>query len=380
MCNRMTFAEIVKNRNNHFNLIRFTAAFTVLFSHSADLLGVQLPLQTTVESYGFFIGNIAVNVFFVVSGFLVTASLFNRGNIAAFFWARFLRIFPGLWVATFLIVFGLGVWATRLPVGEYLASPLTHFYLWRNFTIVSGIGRYLPGVFEANTHDQIVNASIWTIPIEWRLYEYLAMIWIVLSLVPKYRRRAFRILAPLVAVTIFGFLVSGHRDNAGAVATYLFFAGSSIFILGDKIPVVFKAVPALIAALIIAAVDPRALFVVYLLVLPLLVLNLAYAPGRVLLRFNNLGDYSYGVYIYAFPIQQTLIYLKPGISLGALMIFSSLLTLGAAILSWRLVEKPALGRKHAFATATNRFFAAVFSRLKPKARDEEKAAVAPSAE
>jgi peptidoglycan/LPS O-acetylase OafA/YrhL len=376
----MTFAEIALNRNNHFNLIRFAAAFTVLFSHSADLIGAQLPLQATVASYGFYIGSIAVNVFFVVSGFLVTASLFNRGNIAAFFWARFLRIFPGLWVVTVLIVFGLGVWATRLPVGEYLASPITHFYLWRNFTIVSGIGRYLPGVFEANHYNQIVNASIWTIPIEWRLYEYLAMIWVVLSLIPKYRRRAFRIIAPLVAVTIFGFLVLGHRDNAGAVATYLFFAGSSIFILGDKIPVLFKAVPALLAALVVAAVDPQSLFVVYLIVLPLLVLNLAYAPGRVLLQFNKLGDYSYGVYIYAFPIQQALIYLKPGISLGTLILYTSVLTLGASILSWRLVEKPALGRKHAFADMTNRFFSALLSRLNLKWWDKEQATAAPSAE
>ena len=377
MCKQMTFVEITSNRNNHFNLIRFAAAFTVLFAHSADLIGAKLPLQSVIEDYGFFIGNIAVNVFFVVSGFLVTASLFNRGNIAAFFWARFLRIFPGLWVATLLTVFGLGVWATRLPVDEYLTSPVTHFYLWRNLTIVSGIGRYLPGVFEASPCYQIVNASIWTIPIEWRLYEYLALIWVVLSLIPKYRRQAFRIVAPLAAATLFVFIVSGHRDNSGAVATYLFFAGSSIFILGDKIPVMFKAVPALIAALIVAAFDRQLLFVAYLLVSPLLVLNLAYAPGRVLLNFNKLGDYSYGVYIYAFPIQQTLIYLKPDISLGALMIYSSVLTSGAAILSWRLIEKPALDRKHAFATSTNRFFSAVFTRFNLKWGGDEQAA-APS--
>ncbi len=206
------------------------------------------------------------------------------------------------------------------------------------------------------------------------------MIWVVLSLIPKYRRRAFRIIVPLVAVTIFGFLVLGHRDNAGAVATYLFFAGSSIFILGDKIPVLFKAVPALLAALVVAAVDPRSLFVVYMIVLPLLVLNLAYAPGRVLLQFNKLGDYSYGVYIYAFPIQQALIYLKPGISLGALILYTSVLTLGASILSWRLVEKPALGRKHAFADMTNRFFSALLSRLNLKWRGKEQASAAPSAE
>ena len=105
----------------------------MLFAHSADLIGAKWTLQSMIEGYGFFIGNIAVNVFFVVSGFLVTASLFNRGNIAAFFWARFLRIFPGLWVATLLTVFGLGVWATRLPVGEYLDFAHNAFLFMAQF-------------------------------------------------------------------------------------------------------------------------------------------------------------------------------------------------------------------------------------------------------
>jgi peptidoglycan/LPS O-acetylase OafA/YrhL len=100
---RATFADRLRDRDNHFNLIRFTAAFTVLLSHSPTVLHVAAPWDGFMRTYGLDIGGVGVNVFFVVSGFLVTGSLFNRNSLVAFAWARFLRIFPGLWVMMLLV-------------------------------------------------------------------------------------------------------------------------------------------------------------------------------------------------------------------------------------------------------------------------------------
>jgi peptidoglycan/LPS O-acetylase OafA/YrhL len=352
----MTFADRAKDRNNHFNLIRFVAAFVVLAAHSAIFVGVWPFWDPYAYGFDLSSGGIAVDAFFVVSGFLVTGSLLNRRSLTSFVWARFLRIFPGLWVMLLLTVFGLGLAMTTLPAREFLTSPKMHEYLWRCATIVNGVRKYLPGVFETNRLDTAFNGSLWTLPLEWRMYEFLAIAWAVLALIPNYRPIAFRLLAPLAAVASLLYVgfdeLTHEKANLGTMHAYMFLAGSAILVLGDKIPVSVKAIPILLAVLTVSLVNYKLAFITYLVVMPFLILNMAYAPGRLLLRFNALGDYSYGVYIYAYPIQQTIMSFWPDLSPGALTALASAPTLVLAILSWRFVEKPALAHKEAFASAT----------------------------
>lgn len=359
----MNFAERLQDRNNHFNLIRLAAALVVLGAHGGTMLDVEFFAEPVIHSYGIFIGTVAVHVFFVVSGFLVTGSLFNRGSLAAFVWARFLRIFPGLWVMLLVTVFGVGLAMTRLRAADYLTSPEVYRYFGRCATVVTGMAWNLPGVFEENILPNKVNGSLWTIAVEWRLYEYLALSWLVLAIAASYRKTIIRVAFPLVALALLAYIGAGHRDDGGAANAFLFFAGSTIYLWGDRIPVRLATAPALAAVLALALLDRNAFYFVYLLVLPPILLTLAYAPGPTALRFNAFGDYSYGVYIYAFPIQQTLIALYPGISWPALTLASAILSLAMAVLSWRYVESPALARKDMFALATTRWFAAVRSRF-----------------
>ena len=116
-------------------------------------------------------------------------------------------------------------------------------------------------------------------------------------------------------------------------------------------PVALFALPAI---LVLASIDKTAFFLAYAAFLAPLVMHMAYLPGGPVRRFNGWGDFSYGVYIYAFPIQQTLVLIMPGLSLGAMVALSSLVTLAVAVLSWNLVEKPALARKESIAAASSR--------------------------
>jgi peptidoglycan/LPS O-acetylase OafA/YrhL len=359
-----TFADCVKNKNNHFNLIRLIAAFVVLAAHSTTLLGVELPPEQFIHGYNVWIGTVAVNVFFVISGFLVTASLFNRQNVISFLWARFLRIFPALWVMVLVVVFGLGMALTKLSIHEYLTSPMTQHYLWRCMTVVNGMAYYLPGVFVSSPHNQMVNGSLWTICVELRLYEYLAGLWVIFYIVGRYRRQWLSMLFFVVAAALFIFVVAGHTDNTGASNSYLFFAGAVIYVFGNKIRVSSRLIKVLMVFISLSLVYNKLFFIVYLLSLPLLVLSLAYTSSRALLRFNSLGDYSYGAYIYAFPIQQSLVTLNPNISLIEMVVYSFALTLGVAILSWHFVEKPALSRKEVFAEATMRLIRSISASLR----------------
>src|SRR4051812_37415672 len=101
----IALAELVRGRDNNFNVIRLMAAFAVLVTHSFGMTTGSEPLRS---SLGLTWGVIAVNVFFLTSGFLVTSSLLGRNSALDFIWARVLRIYPALWLMLALTVLGLG--------------------------------------------------------------------------------------------------------------------------------------------------------------------------------------------------------------------------------------------------------------------------------
>lgn len=121
-------------------------------------------------------GGIAVDVFFITSGFLITYSFFSRNNIIAFIWARILRIYPALFVAIVFCVFVVGLFFTTNTISDYLFDPQTFKFFRRNVTLFSGVKYELPGVFTDNPYMNAVNGSLWTLPYEIKMYTYLAII------------------------------------------------------------------------------------------------------------------------------------------------------------------------------------------------------------
>ncbi len=106
----MRLSNFTDGRDNNFSLIRIIAAFAVLITHSFALAigtGEAEPFQ---KFLGMTMGTIAVDIFFITSGFLVTSSLLTRQSVIEFVWARVLRIYPALLVMLCLTVFGLRSW------------------------------------------------------------------------------------------------------------------------------------------------------------------------------------------------------------------------------------------------------------------------------
>jgi peptidoglycan/LPS O-acetylase OafA/YrhL len=357
----LRLSEYAVGRDNNFNLIRFLAALSVLFGHSIGVLGLPSAYEFFFDHLGLSLAEMAVDVFFVTSGFLVTASLINRGNLIAFLWARVLRIYPALWVMLALTIFALAPALTTLPLADFLSAPKTWDYFTKCATLIGGVRYSLPGVFDSMPLKGEFNGSLWTLPIEFRLYLYLAAGWLVFALLPAIRVRALALIVALAAaaflVTIVRGRLTGAAFNAADTRIFMFLAGSGLYLWRDRAPLSRAFLFAAPAALLLASFDKRAFFLAYALLLAPLVVHVAYLPKGRIRAFNGWGDFSYGVYIWAFPIQQTLACLFPGTPLLAFIAVAAVLTVAVAALSWFLIEERALALKDAAAKATSRALA-----------------------
>lgn len=332
--------------DNNFDLIRFAAAALVLFSHAYPLSGIgpEPILALTGYESG---GAIGVATFFVISGYLVAASYLRASDLRQYARNRALRIFPGLIVVVLLAIFGLGPIVTTLPAAEYFSDLTTWRYLGN---VVMAINHNLPGVFLDNPFPKAVNGSLWTLPYEMTMYVGIGALG-VLGLLG--RRLAVAVVATAslaIAIAVhYGWLVLprllGLADpNQFFKLGYFFFAGSLLYLLGDGLGYRWPIAAAL-TALWVATFGTPVGWVVYLLAWPYLVIYLAQIPSQWAQRFGRYGDFSYGLYIYAFPIQQLLVWSRPwdDVHLYAAAAFCA--TLPFAVASWHLVEAPALQLK-----------------------------------
>lgn len=160
----MKLSSCAHGRNNNFNLLRLLAAFAVLFSHSYVVAIGKSAIEPLYVSLGVTWGSIAVDVFFVTSGFLVTSSLLTRKSTVEFVLSRILRIYPALFLMVLVSIFLLGLSFTSLPIGAFLQNHVTHVFAFKNTTLVFGVTGNLPGVFESTPYPKLVNVSLWTLP------------------------------------------------------------------------------------------------------------------------------------------------------------------------------------------------------------------------
>lgn len=347
----MKISYYSQGRDNSFNLIRIVAAMAVLITHSFALAigsGQAEPFRGTL---GMSMGDIAVDIFFVTSGFLVTASLLTRQSAVEFIWARVLRIYPALLVMIFVTVFFLGVAFTSASMDIYWTSPQTYLYLVRGATLLAGVAFKLPGVFDGNPYPQAVNGSLWTMPHEVRMYGILVLVWLGLHWKQHVRLIIFKNI--LIAFALVGGLyvlvahIYSQHIGVSPKLFFMFFTGAAFYVLRDYIALNTWFFCLLVLGLTAAATATNTylFFIVYIFSIAYVLLYLAYIPSGFIRRYNKLGDYSYGIYIYAFPVQQSIAALIPGVSVFQMIAISTTTTIVLAALSWHLLEKRALHHK-----------------------------------
>ena len=331
----------LKTDANAFTTMRWILASTVMFSHGWDLTQPERGLDPSVAILGFPVSRLAVFLFFTLSGFLVTGSLIKRGAID-FTLARGLRLLPGLWVMIAVMVFALWALFGTLPLGQYLADPMTRNFVLRNALLWGGEFR-LPGIFDGNHAANVVNGSLWTIPHEVRCYIVLALIGATGLLLSR------RVLAVLFVIAAIIHLVVPPEvipllENPRRLA-FSFFLGVLVFLWRERLWLSWPLALAVSgAALLIpdGVVKTMAIQVSF----GYLVLVAAFcASARLKAASVRLPDYSYGIYIYGFPAQQSAIALGIGLTPFTNIAWGVVIMLPLAALSWHLIEKPALALK-----------------------------------
>lgn len=345
----MRLSEVAEGRDNNLNLIRMIAATSVLISHAYPIAlgpGAAQPLHGLT---GITLGGLSVYVFFAVSGFLITQSFANSPTLSRWMVARALRIIPGLAVVTVLTAFVMRPLVTSLPLADYFRQAETWTYVPRNLSLYF-LQYPLPGVFETSPYGPPINGSLWTLIHE--VLCYLGVLIAGVSGILASRRLFAACLAAFLAIYLVStlYLPDGMLPiRAGLLIDLAFpFAIGSAFYVWRRELQLNWWIGAALAALAIVASGTDIGRPVLVLALSYWVFLLGYVPQGRIRAYNRLGDYSYGTYIYAFPLQQLAVYLFPGTGPVENILLSLPATLICAVLSWHLVESPALALRSRF--------------------------------
>jgi len=337
--------SVFEGRDNNFNCLRMLGAVTVVIAHGYNVTSGRVVGGGTLESFIYVTGFRALDLFFIFSGFLVTASLLTRNDTVRFWVSRIMRIFPALVVVSIAIVLTIGPLNTSEPLAVYFLSLETWTYAF-----VTGLTTYpdfpLPGVFADLPVPDAVNVPIWTLRYELILYLGLFLAFLVGIL--RHKGLYALCFSILMAAYVWATFFSDVRDeivfaNHFAHFSVSFAFGSLVWMARRRLPLSLTIVLLLWGAVFLAR-NTDLLEILTIMASGYSYFWLAFVPAGFFRRYNVLGDYSYGLYIIHWPIAQTLYARVPDLHPLQIGLYALALSLPLAVLSWHFVEKPCLDR------------------------------------
>ncbi len=329
---------------NNFGALRLFAAVLVLLGHSCVLAGQAAPRWFGVEVH-----NLAVHVFFVISGYLISGSWAADPSPGRYAARRALRIMPALAVVVVATVGLVGPAFTTLPLRAYAADPETRTYLW-NLALAPFFS--LPGVFQDGRPFTAVNGSLWSLPIEVAMY-------VAVPLLAARSAAVRRVVLPVLVVLAIGAAVTFSVLRPGQVAPVVYwssipfglrYAGDFVLAAAIRAWRLERLLHLQAAVIVLAGLgllpEGGVRGAALLIGLPYVVLSFGLARPALLPSVGRRTDLSYGIYLWGGPVQQgVLSVLGLGIGAGALFAVSLPLAAGLAWLSWWGVERPCLSLK-----------------------------------
>jgi peptidoglycan/LPS O-acetylase OafA/YrhL len=325
-----------------FDGLRLVAALAVLFTHCYPLLGrEQLEPLARLTNGSTTFSELGLLTFFAISGHLVTQSWLRDPSIWRFFMRRSLRIIPGLAFVIFFSFAIIGPLLTTLDVADYFSRREAWGYLAKVLVFPSQYG--LPGIFADNPFPTVVNGSLWSLRVEVVLYVAVSVLGMVRLVGAPWTVLAVAACCLAVYVLLTGTDSARHAwFFHQAVAL---FANAVPFFVGATLALTTLAsgrlwlVAATLAGLTLALASTPAFKPLLLLALPVVVIQIGREGRCDLSRF---GDYSYGLYLWGFVVEQTIVNYVPALAPTTLFFAAVGSALVMAAVSWHLVEKRAL--------------------------------------
>lgn len=335
------------NRKNNFDFLRLLFSSLVIFSHSFPLTKTdEVLLELTNHQVDF--GSLSVDVFFIISGYLIFNSLKFSRTPANYLFKRCLRLFPALF---FMLVISLLILILVYTGDDIFKQQDFYSYLPNNLSLYR-IQYHVSNVFESNPYPKAVNGSLWSLPYEFTMYLFLLLLY------PLKNNRKLALAVLVLCFLISFFTVTFYPTFLSKLFGYIrldsvqmyrlaafFISGSILSLLNLERINNSKVKIALISLLVLSLLFNFYPVASYVL-LPVLVLLIGVSYSKTLAWFpDKFGDISYGIYIYGFVIQQALMNyfdLNP----YGLTIFTIIITYILSYFSWHFVEKKFLKYKN----------------------------------
>ena len=341
-------------KTNHLNLIRLVLALAVVYAHAFPLslgAGRGVDVINRLSQGQETAGSLAVNLFFLISGFLITASWLHSSSMQNFLQRRVLRIYPAYVAAlAFCALLIWGICPAFRAMPEHQGTPyILTLISWgidffKDCTLLTFNSISWKGVFNGNPYPGCANASLWTIQKEFFCYLLVAGI----GQFALFKHRWLTLLAALIIYAAYVKALLSGVDVEQMDRRYLcyFFVGMNFWLWRDKIP--FNSLIAVGSLVLLVLGTQFKPF--FSILMPVsggyLVLWLGYGPRVALFDWTHRTDLSYGTYLYAYPVQQ-LFAMSPSLREPlANFVLTVPCVLALAFLSWNLIEKPFLALKN----------------------------------
>lgn len=335
----MKLAQLLDPQRNNLDLFRLIAAALVIYGHAYALSPQAGHTDFLHQLLGFdYTGSFAVKIFFFISGLVVGNSLLSKQVVVEFLLARFFRIMPALAFVVIVSALVIGPLFTNESWGAYLRAPQTWAYIGDNLKFQTNYN--LPGLFADNPYKSAVNGSLWTLP-----YEVGAYLFLLACFTLGLFRRPSLAIALLALIWLDAYSGNAYLFTWRPVNHEIdllapcFATGVAMALYKDHIDINWQGVLGLLLVAFFWARSPRYEIVFYALSFYSL-LYLSSHPW--VLRLKPRHDLSYGVYLWGFPIQQSLAHLLPAQGVVFHQVSAFVLCLLLAWVSWTWVEAPGM--------------------------------------
>lgn len=330
------------SKSNNIDFVKYIAAVMVIIGHSFVIASRNLHGCFSFLNSHIPFGAIGVAIFFFLSGFLVTRSMLHKKTAKKYFKVRVSRILPPLAIVILVTVFILGPCVTKLSLKKYLSNPGTYKYL---LNIILIRQHFLPGVFEENPYPGAVNGSLWTL-----LFEFLCYIVTYVAYKLRLLRKGY-VLIPIPLVIIGTIVLFVGASRYGISYGYLgaivrpcicYYIGMILFFYYEY----WISSKMLFLSMVLSVIGllMHSIYIFMIFIVPILILNIGWGiPVSVNSKFADLGKYSYGIYLVAFPIQQLLVYIWGNMNPFINSVLTVILSTFLGKLIFKYIESPING-------------------------------------